>query len=288
MKDLKYIFYGTGPLAEAALYSLYHAGLIPVAIVTKPDSPIGRHQTMTEPIIKTWSKSKDILILQPTSLKDENNILNIFFKENKIDLSIVASYGKIIPESLLSIPKYGTLNIHPSMLPLYRGPSPIESQLLDGATSIGLSIMALDAGMDSGPVYVQTQIPTPIGDWNTETLERICGRAGAELIVQILIFIIEGTLKPIAQDHDKATFCKFIKKEQGEIQYPIDVSELKKKWHALRPWPGIFFFIKHADKEMRVKINNIDTATSTVLRVTPEGKKEMDWESFERGYCAVT
>ena len=152
MQDLKYIFYGTGPLAESALYSLYHTGLIPVAIVTKPDALVGRHQTLTEPMIKVWAKSKNIKVLQPESLKGENNILNTFLKDNPIDIAIVASYGKIIPEYILDIPGHGTLNIHPSTLPLYRGPSPIESQLLAGANSIGLSIMALDAGMDSGPV----------------------------------------------------------------------------------------------------------------------------------------
>ena len=287
MQDLKYIFYGTGPLAEAALYSLYHAGLIPVAIVTKPDALIGRHHTLTEPIIKTWGQSKGIKVLQPENLKEENNILNIFLKENKIDIAIVASYGNIVPENLLNMPTYGTLNIHPSTLPLYRGPSPIESQILDGASSIGLSIMLLDAGMDSGPVYIQTEIPILGGageDWDTETIERISGRAGAELITQILPFIIEGTLKPIAQDNSKATFCKFIKKEQGEIRFPIDPVELKRKWHAMRPWPGVFFFIKHGDKDLRVKINKIDIETLNLLNVTPEGKHEMDWESFERGY----
>ena len=172
----------------------------------------------------------------------------------------------------------------PSMLPLYRGPSPIENQLLAGANSIGLSIMALDAGMDSGPVYIQTEIPTPSGDFNAETIERISGRAGADLIAQILPFIIESTLKPIAQDNSRATFCKFIEKSEGEVKYPFDTDELIRKWRAMRPWPGVFFFIKHTDKDIRIKINSIDLDTGAVLRVTPEGKNEMDWESFERGY----
>ena len=311
MNNIKYIFYGTGPLAEAALYSLYHAGLIPIAIITKPDSLIGRHQVLTEPMIKTWAKSKNIKVYQPTTLshvqdlendlnKKENTRFQNFLQENKIDIAIVASYGKIIPEYLLHIPTHGTLNIHPSMLPLYRGPSPIESQILDDASSIGLSIMQLDAGMDSGPVYIQTEIPILGGageDWDTETIERICGRAGADLISQILAFIIEGTLQPIAQDNNKATFCKFIKKEIGEIKSlteyltknknidsVFDKEELKRKWHALRPWPGIFFFIKHKDKNIRIKINKIDLINMDILSVTPEGKNEMDWESFRRGY----
>ncbi len=320
--ELKYVFFGTGPLAEAAIYNLYQSGLIPAAIITKPDATIGRDHIHTAPIIKTWAESKDIKVFQPSTLNSSkleasSEINDVEFykyvKENDIDIAIVASYGKIIPQYMLDWPDHGILNIHPSMLPLYRGPSPIESQLLDGLESIGLSIMKLDAGMDSGPIYIQKELHlSSVGDavanvdYNSETIERICGREGADMILQTLPFIIEGSLKAKDQDHSKATFCKFIEKTQGDItdllneninqtqppspdpfpkgqgsKYQI----LLNKWRALNPWPGLYFFIDHNGKKLRVKINKINIESpSLITEVTPEGKRPMTWESFVNGY----
>ncbi len=321
--SIKYVFFGTGPLAESAIYNLYQSGLIPQAIITKPDATTGRDHVLTVPIIKTWAESKGVAVYQPNTLNSSklevsSEINDIEFykyvKENDIDIAIVASYGKIIPQYILDWPDHGILNIHPSMLPLYRGPSPIESQLLDGLESIGLSIMRLDAGMDSGPIYIQKSIDVTMSDYNSETIERLCGREGATIISQILPFIIEGNLNPKDQDHSKATFCKFIEKSRGDItdilneninqtqppspdpfpkgqgsKYQI----LLNKWRALNPWPGLYFFIDHNGKKLRVKINkiNIDNIDKSDIKVsdfikevTPEGKRPMTWESFVNGY----
>lgn len=363
----KYVFFGTGPLAEAAIYNLYHGDCIPEAIITKPDANVGRDHVLTAPIIKVWANSKGIQVYQPSTLKKEiledlyqkyldlinkneveykenlnslftkEEINNINFykyiKENNIDIAIVASYGKIIPEYILDWPLHGILNIHPSMLPICRGPSPIESQLLDGCNSIGLSIMKLDKGMDSGPVYIQKSISLNIKnntninkDYNSETIERVAGREGAEMILQILPFVMDNSLKPKDQDNDKATFCKFIEKSQGDITDDINiifnnssiilneenlnsvqealnddqkalnnknisvelVNKILHKWRALNPWPGIYFFINHNEKKLRVKINKINVngieISKFILEVTPEGKRPMNWESFVNGY----
>ena len=315
---IKYVFFGTGPLAEAAMYSLYHGGLIPDAIITKPDAVMGRGHTLTAPIIKVWAQSKNIKVYQPSTLKKETlesstEIENIelykYIQENSIDIAIVASYGKIIPEYILNWPTKGILNIHPSMLPLYRGPSPIESQLVEGLDDIGLSIMKLDVGMDSGPIYIQKNISlkerfgnnSEVGDsYNCETIERLCGREGANMILQILPFIIDNSLVAKDQDHSRATFCKFIEKSQGDITGYIDellsIEQIKKlsnndielsneilnKWRALSPWPGLYFFIDHDNKKLRVKINKIEN--KKILEVTPEGKHPMSWGSFINGY----
>ena len=330
VSTIKYVFFGTGPLAEAAIYNLYHGGLIPAAIITKPDATVGRDHVLTAPIIKVWAESKGIKVYQPSTLKEKDleestEIKNIDFykyiKENKIDIAIVASYGKIIPEYILNWPVKGILNIHPSMLPLYRGPSPIESQLLDGLDSIGLSIMKLDAGMDSGPVYIQKSISLNIKNntnisissdavvntnYNSETIERLYGREGTNMILQILPFVMDGSLKPKDQDESKATFCKFIEKSQGDITDLLNeninvsfdiVKKILNKWRALNPWPGLYFFIDHNEKKLRVKINKINfniiknteninsiEISKFIVEVTPEGKRSMSWESFVNGY----
>ena len=153
MNPLSWIFFGTGALAESVLMSLVRAGYIPKYVVTKPDRPSGRHLAMTKPYIKTWCEMKGIPVLQPENLKTLEETSPLYAGE--YDVFIVASYGKIIPEKILETPRMGVLNVHPSLLPKYRGPSPLESVLLDGEMTTGVSIMKLDKEMDHGPILVQ-------------------------------------------------------------------------------------------------------------------------------------
>ena len=190
---IRYAFFGTGPLAESVLASLDRAGFTPTLVVTKPDALAGRHMVLTPPTIKTWAEMKHLDVYQPESLKELPEDSPLVTEE--YDLFIVASYGKMIPEELLNLPKQGVLNVHPSLLPKYRGPSPIESALLDGVMTTGVSIMKLDAGMDTGPLLVQSAFMI-----NPEStagiLEVECGQMGGELLVQVLPHYMEGTLIP--------------------------------------------------------------------------------------------
>lgn len=293
IKNLKIIFFGTGPLAESALYSLYKNNIIPKYVVTKPDSLVGRKQLLTPPYIKTWCESKidngvDIDVLQPDKLKDlpsDSPLLQDY------DLAIVASYGKIIPENILSVPKYGFLNIHPSDLPKYRGPSPIESALLAGEKEIVVSLMKLDSEMDHGPILLKKSFEVESLD-TAGSIERKSGAMGGEMIIEILEHYIEGNLKPVEQDHSAATYCKFIDKSQAEIKLKDDLEQIKNKWRAFYPWPGLFFFIDHEVKgevkNIRVKISDFDLLSDSldtaIKKVIPEGKSEMTFEDFKRGY----
>ena len=295
-KKLKIIFWGTGPLAESALYALYQNGYAPEYVVTKPDAAIGRKQIMTPPMIKKWCEIKGIKVLQPESLKNLNNVgveneNNLHPLLQNYDLAIVASYGKIIPENILNIPTYGFLNVHPSDLPRYRGPSPIESALLAGERALIVSIMKLDAGMDSGPILIKQSLDMSMLD-TAQSLELKAGQIGGELLSQIIPHYVDGTLIPKEQNHAEATICKFIEKSQGEIKLTDNIEEIKNKWRAFYPWPGIFFFIKHKihdeEKDLRIKISefnlleeNIETC---IIKVIPEGKSEMTFEDFKRGY----
>ncbi len=282
--NLKIIFFGTGPLAESVLFSLYNNGYAPELVVTKPDSLVGRHQTLTPPSIKTWCQLKNISVYQPEKLKDETDKSPLL---QDYDLAIVASYGKIIPENILNKPKYGFLNLHPSLLPLYRGPSPIESQLRDGAEQIGMSIMKLDKEMDHGPILAQNIIPVTSLD-TAGTLEIKAGQMGGQMLIEIIEHYVNGNLIPKEQDHSSATFCKFIEKSEGEIKLTDDINSIKNKYRAFTPWPGIFFFHQHSDKNIRVKINrlnlNENTLDNCIESVTPEGKSEISWADFKHGY----
>lgn len=289
MQPLRFAFFGTGPLAESVLASLYKSGYIPSLIVTKPDSPQGRHMVMTEPYIKTWAKIKGIEVYQPSSLKDEGESSPLF--RDDFDIFIVASYGKIIPKRILEHPKKGILNVHPSLLPKYRGPSPIEAALLNGDMTTGVSIMLLDEEMDHGPILLQNAFMIE-AEHTAGSLEVLTGQMGGEMLVQILPHYLDGTLIPKEQNHTDAIFCKKISKDLGLISLDDDIGEVSRKYRALTPWPGLYFFINHGGRDIRVKVTGIDLKTDKgtrkaedyILSVTPEGKKEMDFESFRRGY----
>ena len=287
--SISYAFFGTGALAESVLASLVRAGYMPKLVVTKPDAQQGRHMIMTEPYIKTWSKIKGIEVYQPESLKNTTSSSPLL--QNTYDIFIVASYGKLIPKDILIIPHHGVLNVHPSLLPQYRGPSPIESVLLDGHMTTGVTIMKLDEEMDHGPLLAQTV--TTINPLATAgTLEVSLGQLGGELLAGVLPHYVEGTLIPKEQDHLQATVCKKITKELGLITLEDDIDTVRRKYRALTPWPMLYFFISRNGKDIRIKVNAIEmveekesrAVNEYILSVTPEGKKEMDFESFKRGY----
>jgi methionyl-tRNA formyltransferase len=286
---ISFVFFGTGVLAESTLAELVRNDYIPKVVITKPDAPQGRHMVLTSPHIKTWAEMKGIPVLQPENL-DET--FGDKLRTTDYELFIVASYGKIIPENILNIPKHGTLNVHPSLLPEYRGPSPIESALLDGKITTGVTIIKLDSEIDHGPILVQTAFPID-SEATAGTLEVTCGQIGGHLLSQVLAPYVDLTLIPKEQDHTKATFTKKIEKSMGEISLSDSAQTVTQKYKALTPWPGIYFFHEHKGKNIRVKVTKVDlngrlegigTAKNIILSVIPEGKHEMSWEDFVRGY----
>ncbi len=288
--NISFAFFGTGPLAESVLATLHREGFIPKLLVTKPDSAQGRHLQITAPHIKTWCDMKGIEVYQPNSLREIGTDSPLHTQ--KFDVFIVASYGKIIPDEILNIPKLGVLNVHPSLLPKYRGASPIESALLDGCEETGVTIIKLDNDVDHGPILVQTAF-TIDNRATAGTLEITCGQVGGELLTQVLSLYIEGDLIPKEQEHAQATFCKKIEKEMGAIKLSDNAHDVRNKFRALTPWPSIYFFQEHKGKNIRVKINSLDLTTDLasnaiakeiILTVTPEGKKEMGFKSFLLGY----
>ena len=283
---ISFVFFGTGALAESVLAELVRNGYVPKLIVTKPDAPQGRHMEMKSPNIKVWADMKEIPVLQPEILDTEfsHQLSAISYQ-----LFIVASYGKIIPKEILEIPKHGVLNVHPSLLPKYRGASPIESALLAGETETGVTIIKIDEEMDHGPILVQTAF-TIDREATARTLEVSCGQIGGELLTKVIPSYIDGTLIPKEQNHSESTTCKKIDKSMGEIKLTDSAESVRTKYRALTPWPGIYFFISHGEKQTRIKVTEVNltlqsnTVEEIITTVVPEGKHEMSWGDFVHGY----
>lgn len=290
---LKFIFFGTDAFSVNVLDELKNADLIPVAIVTAPDRKSGRGQKMQKPPVKIWAEQnsiENIKVLQPEKLDDQFvDLLKSISPE--FDFFAVASYGKIIPKKVIDLPKYKALNVHPSLLPLYRGASPIESAMLDDQKETGVTIMLMDEKMDHGPLLNQEVVF--FEEWPAKTIvEEKMAKIGGKLLVDTINdFVIEKLIEPQEQDHGMATFTQKITKEMGQIKYDNLFDENKSreiflKIQALNPWPGVFFFIKHIDSEIRVKITsaNYNDQKLTIEKVIPEGKKEMSFDDFKKGF----
>lgn len=292
-QPLRIAFFGTPHFAVDILNALVNAHISPSVIVTTPDTHQGRGLVLTSSPVKVWAEEKEIPVLQPTTLrleKTSDQDRDVLYN-SEWDLFIVASYGKLLPQSLLDIPRYGTLNVHPSLLPLYRGASPIRSAILeDNPDAVGVSIMLLDSGMDTGPILAQGRVTLEreTGEWppHAEVLEKLLAHEGGELLVEVIPLWIDGTITPEPQDHTRATLSQKIQKEMGRIDMAADPYQNFLKIRALEGWPGTFFFVEKEGKQMRVKITDatFTNGTLTILSVIPEGKKEMLFSDFIQKY----
>lgn len=264
------VFFGTPRFAVFVLEELEHAGIIPDLIVTAPDRPKGRGLKLASPPVKDWALAHDIECYQPDSLREASPLGN-----SEFDLGIVAAYGKILPKALVDAPRFGTLNVHPSLLPKFRGASPVESQILADERTVGVSIMQLDEEMDHGPILAQASITLDEWPVRARDLEELLAREGGALLAESLDPYMDLSLKPVMQDHAVATYTKKIRKEDGEIDLSGDGYQNYLKFCAYDEWPGTFFF----DNGTRIKIVDAtwDGSAFIPLRVIPEGKSERDY-----------
>ncbi len=208
-------------------------------------------------------------------------------KELKPDLVIIASYGKIIPKEILEIPQYGCLNLHGSLLPKYRGPSPIQTTILNGDKKTGVTIILMDEKIDHGEIISNSKFLISNKKITYQELNKKLAGLGVELLIETIPKWIKGEIKAKPQNHSKATYTKILKREDGKIDSSKSPEEIERKIRAFNPWPGTFFFIKHKDKVLRVKILKADISKNNKLiikKLQPEGKKPMTFEEFKRGY----
>ncbi|MFC1802174.1 methionyl-tRNA formyltransferase [Patescibacteria group bacterium] len=278
-------FFGTPKFSVQVLDELQKSGIIPKVIITAPDKPKGRKLIVTPPPTKVWAEKNNIEIIQPQKLDSD------FYqklKDTDCDLFIIAAYGKIIPNNILDIPKYKTLNIHPSLLPKYRGATPIQSAILSGDNETGMTIIQLDEEMDHGPILAQEIIDISDIPHISELSEKLA-RLGANILAEIIPSWIAGELKPKGQEHDLATFTKKIKTTDAEINLNKNPLENFRKIQSYGDNPKPYFFIKNKnnpDKKIRVIIKEADYKDGELIlkKLIPEGKKEMDYKTLTNNF----
>ncbi len=280
---MKIAFFGTPELAVTALSEMETFSIVPQLVITTPDAPVGRKQIITPPPTKVWAKERSIPVFQPESLKNPDDLKTI--TDQEWDLFIVFAYGKIMPEWLINLPKYGTINAHPSLLPKLRGASPIRSTLLNDLSACGVTIIQMDKEMDHGPILYQQSVdlssPIP-GRELDRTLSLICG----DLLAHVAIELPKGTITPKEQKHEDATFCTKITKDMSEIKidpYNLPTGSeafaIYRKICAFDVWPETFFI--HENKRIKIKEAELSSDGNLLIKkITPEGKTEIDFHKY--------
>ncbi|MBM4404681.1 MAG: methionyl-tRNA formyltransferase [Chloroflexi bacterium] len=231
------IFMGTPDFAVPALEQLVRGGSEVVAVYAQPDRPSGRGRQIEETPVKRRALQLGLRVCTPKTLRAPEAIDEL--RSFSPEVLVVAAYGKILPQAVLDAAPKGALNIHPSLLPKYRGPSPLAAAILAGDRETGVTIMLLDAGMDTGPVLAQRRTPIHDDDTTGSLGERLA-REGAELLTETLSLWLAGSISPRAQDEREATVTKLVEKEDGRIEWSRLARELWLQTRAYSPWPGSF------------------------------------------------
>jgi len=281
---VKIIFWGTPEFALPSLGALIKNNYDVVAVITNPDEPRGREQILTPPPVKVLAQKFNIPILQPVNLKIENcpstplgamSLSNGKLKIPHADLHVVAAYGKIIPKEILDVPKYGALNIHPSLLPSHRGPSPIQYTILNGDTETGVTIILMDEKMDHGPIVAMRQLANYKSQITSYKMlhDQLAG-LGAELLIETLPKWLAGEIKPIPQDESKATYCKILKKEDGRIDWVKPAQDIERQIRAFQEWPKSYTFWQKGKNRLRLEIEE----AGVVDEKDPTGMPGLVWQ----------
>ncbi|RZV36752.1 MAG: methionyl-tRNA formyltransferase [Chromatiales bacterium] len=233
------IFAGTPDFALASLEALVESGRTPVAVLTQPDRPAGRGKKLTASPVKRYAEPQGIEVMQPVTLRDADVVADLEALEP--DLLIVAAYGLILPQNVLDIPTQGCLNVHASVLPRWRGAAPIQAAILAGDETTGISLMAMTAGLDCGPVFQTAEVTIGDDEVAGELHDRLAALGGATL-VQHLDDILAGNLAAVEQDESVATYAAKIQKQDAAIDWTLSAPELARRVRAYNPFPGAFFF----------------------------------------------
>jgi methionyl-tRNA formyltransferase len=237
---IRVLFMGTPDFAVPSLRALIQratAGLAVAGVVTRPDKPVGRKQQVIFSPVKQFALDHDIPLYQPGPLRRPEALA--LLRDLAADLIVVAAFGQILPQEVLALPPHGCLNVHASLLPRWRGASPINAAILAGDTATGVTIMLMDAGLDTGPALARRA--TPIGPEETagELSDRLA-LLGAELLVETFPRWLAGVMTPEPQDESQATVTRLLHKSDGQLDWERTADELAPQVRAYTPWPGAF------------------------------------------------
>lgn len=235
---------GTPEFAAVSLARLLDDGHDLRAVFTQPDKPAGRGKQLHEPPVKTLALERGIEVFQPSKIKNNEDVRAVF-ERIAPDVCVVAAYGRILPEWLLRLPRLGCINVHASLLPKYRGAAPINWAIARGERETGITIMQMDAGMDTGPMLARR--PVEIAEEQTAPeLSARLAEVGAELLSETLPRIERGLVTPVAQDDSEATYAPILKREDGLIDWQMTAREIANRVRAFQPWPGTFTMFRGA------------------------------------------
>jgi methionyl-tRNA formyltransferase len=299
--SLKLVFCGTPSFAVPTLERLVEAGFAVPLVVTQPDRPKGRGMELALSPVKQVALRLRLQVSQPDKIKNNQE-----FREQLAALApdaiIVVGYGRIIPQWMIDLPPMGNLNLHGSLLPKYRGAAPIQWAIARGETVTGVTTMRIDAGLDTGDIFLQNEIPIAPED-TAVTLSPRMAAIGAELMVETLRGVQAGTVDPLPQDHSRATLAPILKKEDGQIDFQLNAQEILNRLRGFQPWPGAYTSFRGknlhiwaaqraertvAASEVLVESGRLIVGCVAgalqVLEVQLEGKKRMPAADFVHGY----
>ncbi len=283
IRDTRYIFFGTPRFAAIILEKLIDAGMPPVALVCNPDRPVGRKQVITPPPTKEVvirDKRQGIKIFQPKTKEELVTISDQLFQD--ADFGIVAAYAMIIPKEVIEKSKLGIIGVHPSLLPKFRGPSPIQSAILAGEKETGVSLFLMDEKLDHGPIIAERKITINNLFAYSRELENRLAEVSAELLIETLPNLMEGKTTPLSQDEFHATYTKKFASEDAFIseedlvaatsgRSPKEATEIDRKIRALNPEPGVWTLQR--DKRVKLLEAVIGSNKLVLKKIQEEGKK---------------
>ncbi|MDP3879678.1 MAG: methionyl-tRNA formyltransferase [Dehalococcoidales bacterium] len=302
---MRVIFMGTPEFAVPSLERLILDQYQVVSVYTQPDRAAGRGRSLVSSPVKRAALERNLPVLQPVNFKDKAAVSQL--AELQPDVLVVAAFGQILPQAVLDVPAHGCINIHPSLLPEFRGASPVAAAILAGKEFTGVSIMLLDRGMDTGPVLTRAQIPISASD-TTGSLAGKLSRVAAGLLLEVLPRWVKGEITPQPQDEAAATYTRVLTKGEGEIDWQLPAGVIWRRVRAFHPWPGCY--TRWLGKQFRIieavplagegagkagevialndeggAVLGIGTGEGIlgVLRVQMEGKRVMSAAEFLRG-----
>jgi methionyl-tRNA formyltransferase len=269
---MRIVFFGTPEFAVPSLEALLAAGHEIALVVSRPDQPSGRHMQLTAPPVVHVAREHGLPLAQPEKLGVDDFMARL--RALRPEVAVVVAFGRLISPRVLAVPPRGFVNVHPSLLPRHRGPSPIEGAILAGDEETGVSTMLLDAGMDTGPVLLQRRTAVGPRERAPQLAERLAA-IGAELLVETLAGMAAGTVRPSPQDDALATVTEKLDRRHGRIDWALAAVDLARRCRAFDPWPGLYATFRGA----RVKVHGLevgepragDEEPGTVLGVSGAG-----------------